>query len=62
MGSFTEGDIHNCGTHNCIWLGPSPDNFLPLSVGPREYKGEEERREEGQWERKKTGAGEGRMG
>eukprot|EP00959_Pyramimonas_sp_CCMP1952_P201792 4219757-Pyramimonas_sp.AAC.1 len=23
IGSFTEQEIHNCGTHNCIWLGPS---------------------------------------
>eukprot|EP00959_Pyramimonas_sp_CCMP1952_P293407 6136151-Pyramimonas_sp.AAC.1 len=22
--SANEEDIHNCGTHTCIWLGPSP--------------------------------------
>eukprot|EP00959_Pyramimonas_sp_CCMP1952_P274209 5731716-Pyramimonas_sp.AAC.1 len=24
IGSATEEDTQNCGTHNCIWLGPSP--------------------------------------
>ena len=28
IGSSTEEDIHNCGTHNCIWLGPSPGYFF----------------------------------
>eukprot|EP00959_Pyramimonas_sp_CCMP1952_P057414 1198589-Pyramimonas_sp.AAC.1 len=24
IGSAAEHDIHNCGIHNCMWLGPSP--------------------------------------
>eukprot|EP00959_Pyramimonas_sp_CCMP1952_P094930 1985395-Pyramimonas_sp.AAC.1 len=28
IGSSTEKDIHNCGTHNCIWLGCSPGKFF----------------------------------
>eukprot|EP00959_Pyramimonas_sp_CCMP1952_P138284 2894133-Pyramimonas_sp.AAC.1 len=24
IGNATEEDIHKCGTHNCIWLGLSP--------------------------------------
>eukprot|EP00959_Pyramimonas_sp_CCMP1952_P208844 4368436-Pyramimonas_sp.AAC.1 len=27
IGSPTEENIYNCGTHNCIWLGPSPGKF-----------------------------------
>eukprot|EP00959_Pyramimonas_sp_CCMP1952_P336441 7044909-Pyramimonas_sp.AAC.1 len=25
IGNSTEDDAHSCVTHNCIWLGPSPD-------------------------------------
>ena len=33
IGSCTEYDIHNCGTHNCIWFVFSPCSFVFVHFG-----------------------------